>query len=662
MTKYNSAALCAIALAYLVGGCMDRNAPSEPTAVIEAQLQEALAIQDEVDVIVNLHTPDAANPAIEPERYRRDLGHLGDELIAAAVDGFEVTRRFKHVPAIAGRISRRALETLARDPRVAFIQLDGGGHGALAVSVPAIGADIAKRDGNVTGKGVRVAVLDTGINTSHADLKSSVVATQRCFTQRACPPNNAAEGTSAEDDHGHGSHVSGIVTSDGVVAGAGFAPGAEIVAVKINDRNDSGMVSDWVAGLDWLYGNLATLNVKIVNMSICSDQLYSSQSACDSGQPALARSVKNLVDAGVTLFAASGNTGSSSQLAAPACNSGVIAVGATYKSNQGRQPSSGTYSSRWGSSFGNCADDTTAFDKVACFTNSPERLDLLAPGAAITSDTLGTGTEQYWGTSQASPSAAGVAALMLECNPKLSPAQVKDILVRTGVSVTDPKSSRSFPSIRANLAVEQACASSGAAGAGGHSSTGGQSSGGAAATGGSASVRGGNGGTGGSTPGTGASPSTGGTSTNGGKTAGGQGTGATLTGGAASLGGANAGGQMTGGAMTGGAMTGGTMTGGSVSVGGQTGNSSTGGNRSAGGAFASVGGASDGGTPAAGGATQATSGGTSAVEASNSLGNDDAGSCNCRMHHRGTNPAVALGALVAILVTGLRRRRAVSPV
>ena len=141
-------------------------------------------------------------------------------------------RRFEHVPAVAGNLSRRALDALARDPNVSFIQVDGAGEGALTVSVPAIGADVAKTQFHVTGKGIRMAVLDTGVNATHPDLRSSVVATQHCFTRNACPPSNASEGTSAEDDHGHGSHVSGIVTSDGQVAGAGFAPDVEIVAVK----------------------------------------------------------------------------------------------------------------------------------------------------------------------------------------------------------------------------------------------------------------------------------------------------------------------------------------------------------------------------------------------------------------------------------------------
>ena len=445
----------ALAFGFFAGACADKDGAGRD--VVQERVHAALQAADEVPVIVSFRDPEAGLIRTDRHRHRQLIRAAGDSLLARHLGGFAPVRRFEHVPAVAGRLSRRALDALARDPNVSFIQVDGTGEGALTVSVPAIGADVAKAQFHVTGKGIRMAVLDTGVNATHPDLGSSVVATQHCFTRNACPPNNASEGTSADDDHGHGSHVSGIVTSDGQVAGAGFAPDVEIVAVKINDRNDSGFESDWVAGLDWVFSNLATLRVKVVNLSICTNQLYAAGAACDANQPALARAVKNLVDAGVTLFAASGNRGSSSQLSAPACNTGVIAVGATYKSNQGRQPQSGTFQDMWGQSFAACADGTTAFDKVACFTNSNARLDIVAPGAVIVSDSLGTRTEQYRGTSQASPTAAGVAALMLECNPSLNPAEIKSILIRTAVYVTDPKNGLEFPSIRADAAVREAC-------------------------------------------------------------------------------------------------------------------------------------------------------------------------------------------------------------
>jgi MYXO-CTERM domain-containing protein len=509
--------LLTLALPSAISGCSERAIPegSEVSTKIQSQLAEALESADEADVILSFRETKTLRQAADREDHRKAILETREAILAGCPNGLTPTRQYDHVPAIAARLRRSALEELARNPDVEFIQLDEIGHGALKISVPAISGDVAKSTYNVSGSGIAVAVLDTGANASHSDLKSSISSNQHCFTRGACPPNNSSESTSATDDNGHGSHVSGIITSDGIVAGVGFAQDARIVPVKINDANDSGYVSNWVAGLDWVYGNLSTLEVKIVNMSICTDQLYASASACDAGQPALAKSISNLTSAGVTIFASSGNAGSSTQMSAPACNTGVIAVGATYKSNQGRQPSNGTYSGQFGSSFGDCADTSTAFDQIACFTNSNSRLDIVAPGAVIVSDYLGSQTASYWGTSQASPSAAGVAALMLECNPSLTPTDVKDILKRTGVPVTDAKNGLSFPSIRAAAAVKEACSTNGGASStGGNGGTAGTkaatagttnagatgaAAGGALGTGGTKAATGGNLGTGGLT-------------------------------------------------------------------------------------------------------------------------------------------------------------------
>jgi subtilisin family serine protease len=174
----------------------------------------------------------------------------------------------------------------------------------------------------------------------------------------------------------------------------------------------------------------------------------------------MAAAIKNLVDAGVTVFAATGNRGSSTSMPAPACNTGVIAVGAVYDSSAGRQPPTNvgtTYAARWGAAFAACSDANSAFDQIACFTNSTARMDLLAPGAPMLSDSLRGRTEMYWGTSQAAPVAVGVAALMLECNPKLTPAELKKALVSTGVPRMDSRNSLSFPSLRALAAVQAVC-------------------------------------------------------------------------------------------------------------------------------------------------------------------------------------------------------------
>lgn len=457
MNTWVTASSYSLAVALFLHGCGLRDEqPSSSESkrpFVPAELVTALgAPDDEVGVIINFREQVEGAPQVLA--YVQGVQH---RLVERDIEGLTITHRYQSVPAVAGRIRRAALEQLRDDPDIESIEVDTEGSGQLREAVPAIGADQVRSLYGLTGKGVRVAVLDTGLDISHPDLSPAIVA-QQCFTQRACPPSRTATSTSGQDDHGHGSNVAGVIASRGVRTGRGFAPEAELVAVKINNQNNAGMESDWVSGLDWVYANLATLKVKIVNMSIGTTAMHPNDGTCDSRHLAMARAVRNLTAAGVTVFTASGNAGSATNLPSPACVTGAIAVGAVYDSNVGAQPpGGGTFAAKFGAAFGRCTDAQTVFDKITCFTNSNARLDIVAPGAPMTSDNIRGGTATYWGTSQASPAAAGVAALMLQCNPNLTPAQVKDHLKRTGVPVTDAKNGLSFPSVRALAAVRAAC-------------------------------------------------------------------------------------------------------------------------------------------------------------------------------------------------------------
>lgn len=415
----------------------------------------ALAVADEVTQMVT--TTGSA-------RVLLLLGEDGAAVTAAAVADlqtrlqqsvtaaeFQIYRQYQFVPGLAGVVTATGLEKLRVNPLVRAIQLDHPGGAHLQESLPAIRGDIVHTTYGITGRGVTVAVLDSGIDSDHPDLADDLIA-QQCFTNRTCPPNNSSQSNSAEDQNGHGTHVAGVITAKGTVSGRGFAPNAKIVAVRVLDRSGSGFVSDWVAGLDWVRSQLTTTPVQIVNLSLGTFALYPNN--CDQQEPLLTAAVALLRAKGVLIFASSGNQGSATRIAAPACNSGVIAVGATYDGNVGRQPSTGTYQTLFGGSWPACSDNTTTVQTITCFTNSNQQLDLLAPGAPILSAYLNGNTATYWGTSQASPTAAGVAALLLEKRPGLAPSAVETLLKTSGVPVTDPSNGLAFPLINALAAIQ----------------------------------------------------------------------------------------------------------------------------------------------------------------------------------------------------------------
>ena len=371
------------------------------------------------------------------DRKRRSLSRL-------SAGEFEPLADWPALAAAAGFVTAGGLDKLARDSDVLRVDLDLSGKGNLAESVPLIRADSAHRMG-VTGRGVTVAILDSGITANHPDLADDV-AGQQCFCMEAdgsgCCPNGQRTQSgpgSAADDHGHGTNVTGIVTSGGRIAPTGVAPDAKVVAVKVLDRNLSfSGTAQVISGLEWVRSTRP--DVQIVNMSLGTFALFSAP--CDGASApaiALAQSVAALRARGVTVFVSSGNDRSTAQMEAPACVSAAVSVGATYDANFGPF-----------SLFG--CSESTAPDKVACFGNSGPGLKLFAPGAAITSAGT-TGTSTFFGTSQAAPHAAGTAALLLQARPSMPPDEIENTLIRTGKPILDPRNGLTIPRVDAEAAL-----------------------------------------------------------------------------------------------------------------------------------------------------------------------------------------------------------------
>ncbi|MGE3546283.1 MAG: S8 family serine peptidase [Kofleriaceae bacterium] len=239
------------------------------------------------------------------------------------------------------------------------------------------------------GEGATVYVIDTGLNTSHAQ-----------FTGRVLPgAYTVMDGREVEDCHGHGTHVAGTA----VGSTYGIAKRASIVPVRVLDCNGAGNADDTIAGIDWVTANHRPLSV--INMSLGG----AASAATDAA-------VRNAVAAGITVVVAAGNTNVDACSQSPAREPLAITVAAT-----DRTDTRGPYSN-----FGAC-------------------VDVFAPGTDIVSAHAGSSvaTATLTGTSMASPHVAGAAALYRAANPTATPVQVATAIISGAATnkVVDPKGS-----------------------------------------------------------------------------------------------------------------------------------------------------------------------------------------------------------------------------
>ncbi|MEX2158208.1 MAG: S8 family serine peptidase [Dehalococcoidia bacterium] len=406
------AALTIVSTSGLPGG---GNVDATPgRANVRPEVSQALTSANTARVIVNFAPPPtrdqgiqgivAARPQIAAQRGRIEASVPRSDLI--------VTRQYASIPALAGTITREGLAALAANPDVASIEIDGVGSAGTNQSGPLIHAPEVHSAG-VTGNGVTVAVLDSGIDTDHPDL-SDDIAYEKCYLIAGGCPGGAHV---AEDDNGHGTNVSGIITSNGTIAPKGIAPDATIASYKILNASGLGFFSDWALALDDIITNHP--EVDFVNMSL--------QSTLNCPSTALASAIGTLRSAGVLTFISAGNHGTKASFTIPACIDAAVTVGAAYDANVGTVSLPAFP----------CVDTTTAADEVACWSDSSAALDLLAPGAAITSTSYSGGTVTYYGTSQAAPHAAAVAALIRSANPALTADQIEGWMKSTGKLVVD---------------------------------------------------------------------------------------------------------------------------------------------------------------------------------------------------------------------------------
>jgi Subtilase family/Putative metal-binding motif len=420
---------------------------SAPAALIDEKVARQLAMTPEARVVILLDVAGFDRRAIEP--YRAEVARLQERFLSALGKGdLKLRHRLQSVPIISGDLRSSGLARLRHMAGVLRVDLEQEGGGDLAQSVPLIRADVVQSLG-YTGAGMTVAVIDSGIDSDHPDLADAVEPGEACFCSGGCCPAGGSTQFgpgAAEDEFGHGTAVSGVVASNGLVSPRGIAPDAKIVSVRVVDRNDhTCCMSDVLAGLDWVLVNRP--DVDAVNISVTTSVGGNNYPGdCDNVDGTtlgFARVLGDLRARGVLTFMAAGNTANGGGMGMPACVSNAVSVGAVWDANAGG-----------GWNFGVCIEAATAADQVACFTNSDSVTDLFAPGALITTDWMGGVAAGTVGTSFAAPHGAGCAALLRQATPGLSAAALEARLKATGTPVTDPKNGLTFPRIDCLAALQ----------------------------------------------------------------------------------------------------------------------------------------------------------------------------------------------------------------
>ncbi|MCL5096539.1 MAG: S8 family serine peptidase [Candidatus Omnitrophica bacterium] len=356
----------------------------------------------------------ALKPGAAPQAVAARHGLAPDFVYNVAVKGF------------AGFIPPGQLKKLQADSQVASIVPDriiaaigkpsggggkpgggGGGGGTTSQTVPAGVIRIGAAPGDVgyTGEGVGVAVVDTGLDFNHKDLKP---LGSTSFT---------AYRGSAQDDNGHGTHVGGIIAArNNSVDVVGVAPGATLYAVKVLDRRGSGSDSAVIAGLDWVLANAANVDspIHVVNMSLGRTGTINDNSI-------LHAAIQKLVGANICVVVAAGNdaTKEVSQMV-PAGYPEVLAIAST-TAKKGTSNVSILIDQDTASYFtSDGAYDSATGIGVTISAPGEDQENIAYPyitSVGILSTKLGGGTVRMSGTSMSAPHVTGVVALMWETIP-----------------------------------------------------------------------------------------------------------------------------------------------------------------------------------------------------------------------------------------------------
>lgn len=274
-----------------------------------------------------------------------------------------------------------------------------------------IRANLVQSSGN-TGSGRKVVVLDTGYNYNHPELSSSYLG-GKDFVNNDNDPF---------DDNGHGSHVSGIITGDGIISNAkGVAPSTGIIAEKVLDSSGSGYFSDVVAGIYWaidgndgIFNTSDDINADAISLSLGTSQPYTYKGFCDNVLPDLTNAISYAKSKNVLVVVAAGNSRNAG-VSIPGCISHSTTVGAV-----------------------------DSKDKIASFSGRGNAVDISAPGVSILSAWLKNSYVIASGTSMATPMISGTIALIKNAHPTYNSAQIENSLFKTAKDLGQAGKDTSF--------------------------------------------------------------------------------------------------------------------------------------------------------------------------------------------------------------------------
>lgn len=336
---------------------------------------------------------------------------------------FQIKHHLHLLHSISSKVSVKCLKRMCCWEGVSIIYLDGIKKTSLYIATPSIGSIAVQKKKGLTGKGVNIAILDTGVY-SHPDLTrpfNRIVAFKDFINHRKLP----------YDDNGHGTHIAGDAAGNGWMSKGKYkspAPEAGLVGVKVLDKNGDGYDSTIIKGIEWCIINRKRLKLRILSMS------FGGAVNPPCSEDPLCQAVEKAVKAGLTVVIAAGNSGPGRKtIESPGICPSAITVGAVDDRRTLVQADDRItwYSSRGPTPRGRKKPDLVAPGETIISLRAPRsKLDRELPYLRVAKDYF-----VLSGTSVSTPIVSGVIAQLLQKNPSLCPKQVKALLKKNTFSL-----------------------------------------------------------------------------------------------------------------------------------------------------------------------------------------------------------------------------------